>query len=165
MVLLDGHQQLTIPRSNYRQFQLHAAIIMDHIWFVRNQLVHNLVYLVLSKSLQQIALKLKAYKLTWNDSKATTLWNLPPPGTVKANFDVAVKSDFSVAAMVLSGSNGNILHDATNRLSSTDVAVGEAQVALLATQSATSLGIHSFLLEGDAINIILVIQQQDLFKD
>jgi hypothetical protein len=52
--------------------------------------------------------------------------------SVEANFDVAVKSDFSVAAMVLSDSNGNIIQAITKRLSTIGVAIGEAQVALLA---------------------------------
>lgn len=42
--------------------------------------------------------------------------------------------------------------------------VGEAQAALLATQVAASNGIYSLLIEGDAINIILAIQQPDLLK-
>jgi hypothetical protein len=53
-------------------------------------------------------------------------------GNIKANFDVAMKSDFSVAAMVLSDSNGNIIQAITKRLSTIGVAIGEAQVALLA---------------------------------
>ncbi|GLT57767.1 hypothetical protein SLA2020_307160 [Shorea laevis] len=80
------------------------------------------------------------------------------------NFDVAVKSDFSVAAMVLSDSTGKIIHAATKRLSTTDSAIGEAQAALLACKTTTSLGIYSLLLEGDAINIILAIQQPSIFK-
>jgi Na+-transporting NADH:ubiquinone oxidoreductase subunit NqrE len=96
---------------------------------------------------------------------SSSLWNLPLPGTVKANFDVAVKSDFAVAAMVLSDFNGNIVQAITKRLSSTNAAIGKAQAALLAIQSAASLWAYSLILEGDAINIILAIQKPDLFKD
>jgi hypothetical protein len=87
----------------------------------------------------------------------------PLPGNFKVNFDVVIKNDFSVAAMVLSDSNGKIIHAVTKRLSTTDATIGEAQVALLASQIASSLGIYSLTLEGDAINIILSIQQPDLF--
>lgn len=89
----------------------------------------------------------------------------PLPCTIKANFDVTVKNDIFVAAMVLSDSNGNILHATTKRFFTIDTAVGEAQAGLLATQVATSSGIYSLLIEGDAINIILAIQQPDIFKD
>jgi hypothetical protein len=39
---------------------------------------------------------------------------------------VLAKSDFAVAAIVLSDSNGNIVQAATKRLSTTDAAIGEA---------------------------------------
>ena len=64
--------------------------------------------------------------------------------------------------MVLSDSNGKIIHATTKRLSTIDASIGEAQAALLASQIASSLGIYSLILEGDAINIILAIQQLDL---
>jgi hypothetical protein len=67
--------------------------------------------------------------------------------------------------MVLSDSNGKIIHAATKRLSTTDASIGEAQAALLASQIASSIVIYSLILEGDAINIILAIQQPDLFLD
>lgn len=89
------------------------------------------------------------HKLAWNDSKTSSLWIPPLPGTVKANFDVVVKSDFSVAAIVF---------NATKHLSTTDAAVGEAQATLIAIQFAASLGIYLLLLGGDAINIIIAIQ-------
>jgi hypothetical protein len=69
-----------------------------------------------------------------------------------------VKNDFSVATMVLSDSNGKIIHTATKCLSTIDASIGEAQAALLASQIVSSIGIYSLILEGDAINIILVIQ-------
>jgi hypothetical protein len=39
------------------------------------------------------------------------------------------------------------------------------QADLLATQYVVSLEIYSLQIEGDAINIILAIQQPDIFKD
>ena len=65
--------------------------------------------------------------------------------------------------MVLSDSNGKIIHVATKCLFTIDATIGEAQAALLASQIASSLGIFSLTLEEDAINIILTIQQPDLF--
>jgi hypothetical protein len=163
--ILYPHQKLAIPIQEIRQFQLCVAITIDHIWYVRNQLVHNEVHPVLAKSLQHILIAMKHHNLAWADAKSSSLWSPPLPGNIKANFDVAVKSDFSVAAMVLSDSNGNIIQAITKRLSTTDAAIGEAQAALLAIQSAASFGVYSLILEGDAINIILAIQNPDLFKD
>jgi hypothetical protein len=51
----------------------------------------------------------KHHNLAWTDAKSSSLWSPPLSGNIKANFDVAVKSEFSIAAMVLSDSNGNII--------------------------------------------------------
>jgi len=60
--------------------------------------------------------ELKHQNLVWVNAKSSSLWSPPLP----------VKSDFAVAAIVLSDSNGNIVQAATKRLSSTDAAIGEA---------------------------------------
>ena len=82
-----------------------------------------------------------------------------------ANFDVVVKNNFSVAVMVLSDSNGKIIHAVTKRLFTTDASIRKAQAALLASQIASSFEIYFLTLEGDAINIILAIQQPNFFLD
>jgi hypothetical protein len=53
-------------------------------------------------------------------------------GCVKANFDVAVKNSFAMAAAVLSDDLGNIVVAASQKLVSTNVLQGEAAAALLA---------------------------------
>jgi hypothetical protein len=90
---------------------------------VRNQLVHNEIHLALAKSLQQFLIVVKHHNLAWADAKFSSLWSPPLPGTIKANFNVVVKSDFSVAAMVLSDSNGNIIQAITKQEANFDVAV------------------------------------------
>jgi hypothetical protein len=47
--------------------------------------------------------------LAWVNAKSSSLWNPPLPGTVKANFDVAVKSNFAGAAMILSGGSNLVI--------------------------------------------------------
>jgi hypothetical protein len=49
--ILYPHKKLAIPIHEIRQFQLFVAITIDHIWYVRNRLVHNEVNPVLAKSL------------------------------------------------------------------------------------------------------------------
>jgi hypothetical protein len=149
---------MPILKVDIRLFQLNAVIIMDHIWFVRNKLVHDNKQPNPIESIRIIANSVQIHKKAWSDSALSSTWTPPLPGNFKSNFDVAVKNDFSVAAMVFSDSNGKIIHAATKRLSTTDASIGEAQAALLASQIAYSLGIYSLILEGDAINIILAIQ-------
>lgn len=44
---------------------------------------------------------------------------------------------------------GNIIKVTTKRLTTNDAAIGEAQVALLAIQTAASCGVNSLVIEGD----------------
>jgi hypothetical protein len=76
---------------------------------------------------------------------------------------VAVRADFAVAAVVISNHAGDIIYAVTKKISTLDAAVGEAQAALLATHAAGSYGVGNLILEGDAINIILAIQNPSLF--
>jgi hypothetical protein len=77
---------------------------------------------------------------------------------------VALSSNFVVAVMVVSDSCGNIICGATKKILIKDVALGEAQVALLTIHTATSCGAYSLILEGDALNVGLAIQQPQLFE-
>ena len=93
----------------------------------------------------------------------STTWSPPLPGTTKANFDVALSLDFAVVATIISDSNDNIIGVATKKILTTDVALGEAQAALLAVYTAASCCVYSLILEGDALNVVLAIQQPWLF--
>ena len=84
-------------------------------------------------------------------------------GSVKGNFDVAIRGNLAVAAIVLSDSFGEIFAAATLKLHSSDVLLGEASAALLATRLARSYGLDVFSFEGDALLVILVVNQPTLF--
>jgi hypothetical protein len=43
--------------------------------------------------------------------------------------------------------------------------IGEAQAAFLSIQSMASFGVYSLILKGNAINIVLAIQNPDHFKN
>jgi hypothetical protein len=91
-----------------RKFQLlHTAITLDHIWFVRNHLVHNDVHSLIPQSIQKISSTIRAHILAWNDSTTThSLWTPPLFGSFKANFDVTVTVDFVAAAVVINDAVG-----------------------------------------------------------
>jgi hypothetical protein len=83
---------------------------------------------------------------------------------MKLNFDVAVKDSFSVAAAVVSDEKGDILSAATQNLHGTDALQGEAHAALLAIRLADSMGCRLVVLEGDALLVILAINNPPLFS-
>jgi hypothetical protein len=77
---------------------------------------------------------------------------------------VAIRDNFAVAAAVISDTAGNIILAATQKLHSTDVLLGEASAALLTTRLAASTGYGCFALEGDALLVILAVNQPHLFS-
>jgi hypothetical protein len=133
---------LSIPTCDSKRFQIFASLILDVIWMARNKLVHEAI----------------------QPDPLPSLWSLPPPGSFKANFDVAVRGNFSVAAAIITDSKGQIITAASLKLSSSDALIGEASAALLATRLALSVGVSSLFLEGDALLVILAINQPSLFS-
>jgi hypothetical protein len=84
---------------------------------------------------------------------------------MKANFDAAVRKDFSVVAAVLSDCHGCIFATTTKHLSSVDVTLGETHVALLATRLLVTHGCSDLLLEGDALMVATAINNPLVFED
>jgi hypothetical protein len=164
VAILRPHVKLAIPIHEVRKFQLQATITMDHIWFSRNQLVHKAVIPSPMQALTQIASTSAIHCKAWTNSTVSFIWSPPLLGSTKANFDVVLSSDFAVAATVVSNSNGNTIGAATKKILTKDVALGEALAALLAVQTATSSDAYSLILEEDALNAVLAIQQPQLFE-
>jgi hypothetical protein len=100
----------------------------------------------------------------WTDSILFTIWSPPLLGTIKANFDVVLSSNFAVTATVISDSNGNTIRATTKKILTKDVALGEVQATLLAVHTVASCSVYSLILEGDALNVVLAIQQPQLFE-
>lgn len=79
-----------------------AILFIDVLWFTRNQVVHNSYKINIKNILKQISFTVKNHMNAWdNISPSVDLWNPPPDGSLKANFDVAVRSKFSVTLAVV----------------------------------------------------------------
>jgi hypothetical protein len=72
-------------------------------------------------------------------------------------FDITIRGYFSVAAVTIFDSSGSIILAATQHLYSSDVILGEATAALLATRLAVILGRVDFTLERDSLLVTLAI--------
>jgi hypothetical protein len=102
--------------------------------------------------------------LAWKAIALPSLWIPPDIGFLKGNFDVAICENFVVATAVISNSSGDFILVATQRLSFTDVLMGEASVALLSLWLAAFASAAHFLLEGDALLVTLVVNQPSTFS-
>jgi hypothetical protein len=160
-----SHRILSIPKADSRSFQIYAAVVMDHIWVSRNQIIHKAQQPVISNSVKQVSITFRAHQSAWQASTSISYWAPPPIGSIKANFDLAIRQNFAVAAVVLSDPQYCIIAAATKRLSIVDAAIGEAQAALLALRLAASNGTSSLFIEGYALTAILAIKNPNLFRE
>lgn len=90
--------------------------------------------------------------MAWQGASLPFLWVPPRPKCMKGNFDKAVRDSFVVAAAVI-----------TKKYPVMDALQGEAHASLLASRLAITLGFGNFSLQGDALLVILAINNLSLF--
>jgi hypothetical protein len=132
---------------------------MDHIWFVRNKLIHDAVIPIPTKVLKELLFYVDMHISTWNDNALPSLWDPPPLSNIKANFDVAMRGNSTVSEAIISESSGNIIMAATQELLSLDVLKGGLWLLylLLASRLAVLLSFGNLSLDGDALLVVLAI--------
>ncbi|XP_059436361.1 uncharacterized protein LOC132169326 [Corylus avellana] len=162
--ILSPMASFGITKPEVRKFQLFVALVMDFIWRARNLLIHDGLQPSSSQAIVQVSSSLNHHITAWRELDLPTLWVPPVVGYVKGNFDVAVKGSFAVVAAVISDDMRNIISVATQKLNSTDVLQGEASVALLAARLVVSSGCDKLMLEGDALLVVLAINNPSLFS-
>jgi len=84
---------------------------------------------------------------------------------LKVNFDIVVKSFFSIKSVVISNDKGEILYVCIAKLSSMNVNMGEVKAPLLASNLVVSFGKVPLILEWDFIIVIMAIKNQYNFFD
>jgi hypothetical protein len=73
---------LAIPKEELRRFQLLTAVTIDHIWFSRNNLVHNGVTFEPSNSIKSITATFESHILAWQVAVQPSIWSSPQPGSM-----------------------------------------------------------------------------------
>jgi hypothetical protein len=147
--LLKPHSLLGIPIRAVFDFQLNALITMDNIWLARNKLMHKGSNPNPQATLKLIKNSVSHHIVAWeSNSDCVDDWSLPPRGFLKANFDVAIRPNFVVAAAILRDHQGEIIAAHSQRLPHMDANQGEARVASLAVKLASSYGFPPSSLKG-----------------
>jgi hypothetical protein len=164
LAILFPVANLGIPKVDVWKFQLYAALILDSILRCRNILIHDGVLPSPSKVFYELSCTFNKHLKAWRDAALPSLWIAPTAGRIKGNFDVAVRDSFVVAVVVLSDENGVIVAAATQKLHYTEALQREALVALLTSRLAASFGCYLFSLEGDALLVVLAINNPPLFS-
>jgi len=97
--------------------------------------------------------------------KTSEVWKSPSPPNFKINYDTAIRATFSAKAAVCRDSTGSIIKCTSIISSHYSALYGEATATLLAACLAASLGLSSFILEGDSLNITMALQQPAITTD
>jgi hypothetical protein len=88
----------------------------------------------LQSLLTQIQTSIAIHYKAWSDIYS---WSCPPIGSLKLNFDVAVRNSFMVAAADITDHDGIILSAVARRLPSLNVNAGDVNAALRAFLAAS----------------------------
>ncbi|KAE8037548.1 hypothetical protein FH972_010129 [Carpinus fangiana] len=107
--IINHGSHLSILSDKVWEVHISALVIMDTIWLARNKLIHKRLVLNPVFCLKSISSMVRAHlKALLDSSSVPEAWDRSPQGLLKANFDVVIRSMFSVAAVVLSDHIGLI---------------------------------------------------------
>lgn len=149
--------------ANRKKFTISTNfIIMDSVWFSRNQLVHHggnlniihLLWIICSQYHELICVWLEKV------SNLHPVWHPPPLDSWKFNFDVAIRKSLAFTTIVYRDHEGNILFVRTKRLPPSGLLVGEARASLFAAQEVFLILDVPIILEGDSLLVMDSINQR-----
>ncbi|GLT71069.1 hypothetical protein SLA2020_431110 [Shorea laevis] len=141
-------------------------IAIDAIWCARNNRVHNNVIIHFPSILIQIQNSTQIHRKAWSDKDLLVSWVPPSLGILKVNFDVAVRSNFMVAAAVITDHDGCLLSAVARKIPLLDINAGEAKAALLAIETTADLyPLSKIILEGDSLVTIMALNNPDFCTD
>jgi hypothetical protein len=149
-----------VPPAKTHRFQSFATVACDYLWFTRNKTHHDGIIsnvLIISITINKTAPK-HYYAWTTKYDKTPEVRKSPSPPYYKINYDTAIRAIFSAQPTVYRDSTGSIIKCIFLISSPCSTLCGEATAAILAARLASSLGLFSFILEGDSLNVTLALQ-------
>ncbi|KAB1203086.1 hypothetical protein CJ030_MR8G005520 [Morella rubra] len=120
--------------------------------------VANLIDPVTVKSIHKVV---REHLVAWQhkrEQRSISWWSPPPLGTIKVNFDVAMRDSFAVGAAVLKDHRGLVVGAVVKKLPKVDPEDGEIWAAQIGLEEARRCGFRKILVEGDSIRAIDAIR-------
>ncbi|KAF5468800.1 hypothetical protein F2P56_012920 [Juglans regia] len=151
---------------------IELAVVLWKIWrrnefiFKGNVISPNSVMFLVKQLLQE--LKLSETKVTINQipsNSVVTIWERPPPGFYKINWDVGVDTIHCKIGIgvVVTDEEANILATMRKRQDLfPDPLTAEAYAALKVSIFGFELGLRKIILEGDSKKVVMAVQNQSL---
>ncbi|KAM6571276.1 hypothetical protein CsatA_015356 [Cannabis sativa] len=139
---------------------LYASIVVEIIWKVRNDLIHNNSQLNVLKCIDQVCNSYAELHDTLLPCPSPSLrgsWKPPPQDWIKLNCDVRVGSESMCLAVVARNHLGKVVRIHTDRLDFSDALCGEAAACCAAVSLALEEGFKFVLIESDSRLVINAI--------
>ena len=142
--------------SSDKEFLLFGALVMEHFWFARNQIVHKGIKFCPNKNLQIILKKFNEYHSVLSDvplmppRPIVSSWYRPEQGAIKINCDAAVGLDHSFISIVATDWGGFLIFSISKQVETNLPIQVEAKTVNLAPCLAIELGFENVVVESDA---------------
>ncbi|XP_060965503.1 uncharacterized protein LOC133034433 [Cannabis sativa] len=136
---------------------LYASIVVDTIWRVRNEKVHNNCSPDIIKCIDNICTSYADYHASLLPSPSldlTEAWSPPPPEWIKLNCDVKVGLNSMCIAVVARNHLGSVIRVQTAREDFSDALCGEAAACCLAVSVALDIRSKFAIVENDSRMVI-----------
>lgn len=132
-LILNPKSFFQAPSIPARDFLLFAGVAMDCLWFARNEVAHKNTQVSSLKLVVKVKKNLLSHQEAWGDlvSSSLVVWKPSPRGSIKINFDVAIRKSHSMAPASCCDHSGKVLFAWMKILPSADPSSGEGSLALL----------------------------------
>ena len=152
--------QVSFHGSSDREgFLLFGALVLEHLWFARNQVIHKGIKFSPTKDLQVVLKKFIEHRVVLTDvpivlPRPFYSWIRPEQGAVKINCDAAVGLDHSFIAIVARDWRGDLIFSMSKRVETNLPIQVEAEAINLVTCVAVNHGLEYVVVESDAKDCI-----------
>lgn len=165
--IIHPGEKLSILQEEAHHFQIYAAVAFDQIWHLRNKVRLNpslrIDPIQLSRTISRTSTE---YFQAWRNLSnlflrhSNTIAQAKPAFQIQ--FDAAIKSNVSMAALICLNSTGSIIAAQTQCLPEiSDPLLAEANAILLATKLSLSMALNSLLIEGDSSIVIAALREEE----
>ncbi|KAB1199595.1 hypothetical protein CJ030_MR0G020163 [Morella rubra] len=154
--LLYASRTFGIPKVDCRNFTLAAALVLDSLWYLCNDVIHNKATIDPFVVIQTTRRGYLEHSLAWNAVEVASglFWRPSPVGSWKCNVDVAVRSSHSVLTVVVRDSEGSLCSLYTERLTSQDPLVGEMAALWAAVRLVEDKSWPQIIFESDCLSVV-----------
>lgn len=146
---------------------MQAAIIVDVMWYARNQSVHEGLVFHPSDLVVSMKRRYLEHRAAWRavDIEKNLVWNPPDAGVVKVNCDVAVRGNSSYLAVVARDHEGTILLGRSDFVCSNNPLLAELRAILLASQTAEFYQAPQVIIESDSLSSCRIVNDPTFISE